>query len=155
MVTAVQTKQDSQKPGSRKSILNVINYNKQSLWTDERVNLEDLGLIETTEWNNYTQHLESIDFRQVKFLICLKENETKINGKEKLLRLREVETNLLLGLNVFQALWIQHKILREDSVLEYLRTAEEITCIDFFGSIPLISLKLSFLVFNVGAFILT
>lgn len=87
----------------------------KSVWRDER-----------------SLTLEVVDFRKVRFETGLRAGERLVDGEEKLKRHKESE-DILLGGNVFFALWLDYQINGENSVLEWLRKNKDVTLIYFFG----------------------
>ena len=82
--------------------------------------------------------LEEIDFSQAQYLSCLEERETRIDGDEKLLRLKK-NGGIILGVEWLIALWQNWKDKDNDSVLARLYESKIIPSnVDFFGT-PLIS----------------
>lgn len=80
--------------------------------------------------------LSEVDFSQVLFETCLKENESSIKGEEKLIRLK-ASKNIRPGATVFMGLWEDYREHKEDSVLECLFKERGITYLDFFGDVLL------------------
>jgi len=82
-------------------------------------------------------NLSIVDFEQLILETNLQEEETVVNGEEKLKRLKAGK-NICLGGKAFLALWEDYQARKaegkpEESVLEKLRKAKNMTCIYFFG----------------------
>lgn len=77
--------------------------------------------------------LTQLDPTTIQFETCLKDEETRIRGEEKLSRLKKKTDRIRLSGNQFLALWSDYKARGKDSVLEWLRKNRGITYLDFFG----------------------
>jgi len=82
--------------------------------------------------------LTEVDFAKIDFFSCLKENETSINGEEKLIRLRK-SGRQIYGTTVGMGLLRNYQSCQNkaDIVLDNLYQQKGIICIDFFGDIVL------------------
>lgn len=87
------------------------------------------------EEDERSSKLKEIDFSQVKFIHCLKDEESSIKGKEFLKRLKE-RNEIRLGANAFMALWNDYKANKENSIIERLYQEGKIKrWLYFFGTI--------------------
>lgn len=78
--------------------------------------------------------MTELDAAKMQFAICLKADESSINGEEKLKRLLALGKPLLSA-KQFLALWQDYQKNKERSVLEGLFKEQGIAYLDFFGTI--------------------
>jgi hypothetical protein len=77
-----------------------------------------------------------VDFNAVDFPTCLKEDESRVTGEDKLKRLK-ASGQILYGANAFMGTWKDYQSRKENSVLETLFRTKGITYLDFFGDVLL------------------
>lgn len=76
--------------------------------------------------------LTEIDWSKVDFATCLKDDEPRITGEEKLKRLKATD-KIRLGGRAFLTLWEDYQEKKEVSVLKQLYNTKGIAYVDFFG----------------------
>lgn len=103
-------------------------------WNVWRGSVKGEGLCGEKDMDKRSLGISLVDPNRILLEICLKENENRIVGEKKLLRLESDPEKIRLGGNIFLGFWKDYKKANgKNSALEWLYRELGVIYLDFFG----------------------